>query len=146
MFLLYFYCKVRALGRNNIFESSFRFATKIILSMTKSKVCSHSALEIFIACLIPNLGAIIIFIILGDRIEENEERERVKSFLDLPRWVNARRFEFSLSNGNVTFIRRSFQLLGRPYLQWWGLLVGACGALARSERRFPYSYMWLSFC
>jgi hypothetical protein len=44
--------------------------------------------QIFIACLIPNLGAWIMFIILIDRIPEAENQTKVKSFLDPPGWVS----------------------------------------------------------
>jgi hypothetical protein len=47
----------------------------------------YSAVQIFIACLLPNLGAWIIFIILKDKIQEREDEVRVKSFLDPPEWV-----------------------------------------------------------
>lgn len=52
--------------------------------MAKGNVFSNPALQIVIACLIPNIGAWAVFFALGDRVD-NEER--VKSFLDPPGWV-----------------------------------------------------------
>lgn len=60
--------------------------------MSKNKVCSHPALQIFIASLIPNLGAWIIGFALLEQIKENEESVAVKSFLDPPAWVKAFNF------------------------------------------------------
>lgn len=56
--------------------------------MMKRTWYNHPALQIFIACLIPNLGGWIMFAVLGDRIEEAESAEKVKSFLDPPTWVS----------------------------------------------------------
>lgn len=56
--------------------------------MMKRTWYNHPALQIFIACLIPNLGGWIMFGVLGDRIEEAESAEKVKSFLDPPAWVS----------------------------------------------------------
>lgn len=52
---------------------------------------SHPAPQIFLACLIPNLGSWIIWILLADKIKEQEAEEKVKSFLEPPDWVRIRK-------------------------------------------------------
>jgi hypothetical protein len=46
-----------------------------------------SAFQIFVACLIPNLGSWVMFIVLWDKIKERETEEKVKSALEPPEWV-----------------------------------------------------------
>lgn len=63
--------------------------------MTKRTWYNHPALQIFFACLIPNLGGWIMFVVLGDRIEEAENADKVRSFLELPTWVRTRLYCFN---------------------------------------------------
>lgn len=44
------------------------------------------AVQIFIACLIPNLGSWVVFLVLLGKFDQDEET--VKSFLDPPPWVS----------------------------------------------------------
>lgn len=53
--------------------------------MGRPEILKSKWFQIFIACLIPNLGAWILGAILADKF--GEEREKVKSFLDPPGWV-----------------------------------------------------------
>jgi hypothetical protein len=46
------------------------------------------AVQIFIACLIPNLGSWIMFLIIRDRIDDAENERKEKSFLDPPGWMS----------------------------------------------------------
>jgi hypothetical protein len=54
--------------------------------MGMSKVWGNSALQIFIACMIPNLGGIVLFIVLAEKLKE--QREPIRSFLEPPDWVS----------------------------------------------------------
>lgn len=54
---------------------------------TKEYILSYSALQIFIACLVPNLGSWIIFFVLRNKFQEREDEQKVKSFLEPPGWV-----------------------------------------------------------
>lgn len=103
--------------------------------MAENKVCSHVALQIFIACLIPNLGAIIIFIVLGDRI--NEYDDRVESFLDPPKWVS-NQTDLIIDDVTVKLIPRSFRWLGPICSLQWDSLVGEFGASAKKKQRFRF--------
>lgn len=79
--------------------------------MGKNKVCTHPVLEIFIACLIPNLGAWIIAITLLDKIRESEEKIAEKSILDPPGWVKMKILFENLKNLKLENHLRSFQSL-----------------------------------
>jgi hypothetical protein len=60
--------------------------------MGKLSIFDSKYFQIFIAILIPNLGGIVVNILLIDKFKEREEREKYKSFLELPSWVNIENF------------------------------------------------------
>lgn len=55
--------------------------------MGKGSFLNHPAPQIFLACLIPNLGGWILFFVLADRVKDAENEEKVKSVLEPPDWV-----------------------------------------------------------
>ena len=56
--------------------------------MERFKPLSYRTVQIFIAVLIPNVGGLLMFVLLADKIKEHDGKDRVEPIYAPPDWVS----------------------------------------------------------